>query len=155
MTDQNEYNRQEKLYVDKEVAFYAASINAWLGTRMERSRQVLTLSSAALGFLMIFYKDLNDVTSFVIWMLAAIFFIATIFILLKVLSMNGDYLEEVVANSPCHEAASKRLKRIADTASFTFAIGIILAFCLGIYQSDFSLIKNESQEVQHEQQQVQ
>lgn len=64
-------NEQELSETDKQkdVAFYSSCVNAWIQTRMEKDKQLLTLSSVAMGFLINLYKDLgNDTTAFVLWL---------------------------------------------------------------------------------------
>lgn len=83
---------------DKQKAYFNAGLNAWLQTRMERDKQLLTLSSAFFGVLMIFYRDerLDNTVSFVLWCASSFLFIATIVMILKTFSVNADYLEQLL-----------------------------------------------------------
>lgn len=41
---------------EKEKAFYSAMLNGWLTTKLEKDRQILTLSAAAIGLLVTLLK---------------------------------------------------------------------------------------------------
>ena len=50
MSDENKNSLEEQ----KGVAYYSALVNAWITTRMEKDKQLLTLSAAGIGLIIIF-----------------------------------------------------------------------------------------------------
>lgn len=56
---ENELAKQELM--EKHVAFYQTFLSAWTASRMEKDKQVLTLSALAIGLLTTFRSELDDV----------------------------------------------------------------------------------------------
>ncbi|WDT74288.1 MAG: hypothetical protein MPW16_13610 [Candidatus Manganitrophus sp.] len=46
-----EISSEENDYKAKELAFYEATVNAWITTKFEKDKHLLTLSLAAIGLL--------------------------------------------------------------------------------------------------------
>ena len=154
-----EMSNEDNQLKEKQKAYFNAGLNAWLQTRMERDRQILTLSSAFFGVLMIFYRDgrLDDAVSFVLWSMSGFLFIATIVMILKTFSVNADYLEQVLSKEANHEKSSqemlleKFLLILSKSTSISFCSGVALIFFLAIYQSNFTISTITKQKTQNEQ----
>lgn len=128
-----------KLYLEKTVSFYSARINTWVGTRMERDKTILTLSTAGIGILvtMLTSFGIKNSFSFVFYIFSFISFLTSIIILLFVFSLNADYLlylddEKKIKHKKC-------LLKLLDKSTFVFFITGIVFTILNSFT--ISLIK--------------
>jgi hypothetical protein len=110
----------------KDVAFYSATVNAWIQTRMEKDKTLLTLSSAAIGLLATLSSTVGPSTlcQFWIYVMAASCFVVTVITTILVFDRNSTHLEAVAKrNAVGTDVVLTRL----DTLKFaTFVIGIVL-----------------------------
>ena len=134
---------EDQEFMQKEVAFYTTFLGAWVENRMEMDKQLLTLSSLAIGLLMIFYDKLENVAQFVLWLAAGGLFIATIIMILCVFRNNSKYIECLVSESDEREkkAVEKKLQNQTACAFGMFIVAIVTTFALAIVKSDFIIIK--------------
>ncbi|MDR3560902.1 MAG: hypothetical protein P4N59_05615 [Negativicutes bacterium] len=139
--DDNE--RAEKLSMEKEVVYYETFLKAWVDNRMETDKQLLTLSSLAIGLLMIFQDKLRTVSEFVLWLSAGGMFILTIFLILLIFRSNSSYIERLICedNLPQQNIVERHLRHMTVLAFITFMLGIILTLTLAIVKSDFVIMK--------------
>ena len=137
----DESKKQEKVL--KDVAFYQELISAWASSRMEKDKQLLTLSALAIGLLMIFWPEINDFCSLFIWLVVAAPFVISIIIILQIFSQNSDYIEQVIQNND--QEKKKRLEKSLECktwlASKLFICGVILTIGLVIYRTVFLILK--------------
>lgn len=129
-------------YRDRSVAYYGALVTAWIETRMERDKQILTLSSLGLGGLIALEQTgLNDVWSFGFWIAAGLVFIVTILLALVILSLNAKHISALVRDttSTDHERC---LLFLDIVLMMFFFIGIVLTFTLAVHESGFTITKN-------------
>ena len=116
---------------EKEIVFYQAIVNAWIGTNMERDKLILTISSGGIGLLvtlMSISKSQNCIISS-LYLFSSISFIATIFVVLKVFHRNADYLKRLLNGN---EEDDKWLILLDKVEIVLFTLGIITATVLGI-----------------------
>lgn len=125
----------------KEVAFYAALVEAWINTRMERDKQVLTLSSLALSGLIAFTAGLKDGTEFALWLSAATVFIVSILCALLVFAINAEFIQKLIREESA-DALDVVLKILDRAVMLSFFLGVCITFSLAIVKADFSLTKN-------------
>lgn len=142
----------EGVHNQKEVAFYAACMQAWINTRMEKGRHLVTLSSLAIGLLVIFHEKLMVNTDFYLWIAAAITFLLCIISNLFILSKNAPYLESVTKEDEKQAQIEKQLKGASKFADASFILGIVLTLILAISLSNFVHIKIEKETTHVEQQ---
>lgn len=139
----DEKEREAQEISDKNVAFYQTFLNAWVENRMEVDKQLLMLSSLAIGLLMFFYDKLQTPTEFVLWLLAGILFILTIIVVLCVFRCNSKYIRCLIRddNQPEKQASEKSLQVMTACAFGMFIVAIMLAFALAIVKSGFIIMK--------------
>lgn len=143
---ENENHDQE---ASRRDVFFTACLNAWIETRMEKDRQVLTLSSLAIGLLMVFHDKLETSAQFSLWLGAALLFLACAILVLMIFSQNADYLE--VAHAYDEKAKTKEgmlkksLKIKTCLVNFCFISGIIMTLSLAVVKTDFVIQKVETQ----------
>ncbi|MDD3028840.1 MAG: hypothetical protein PHS57_00960 [Alphaproteobacteria bacterium] len=128
---------------DKNVAYYETFLGAWVENRMETDKQILTLSSAAIGLLMFFYKDLENPMQFSIWLIAGILFILSIVLVLCIFQSNSSFIECLIKedNQVLQDTLEKKLQLLTAWAFRLFLLGVLSSFVLAIIRSDFVLIK--------------
>ena len=82
----------------KEIAFYSATVQAWIATRMERDRALLSLSAGGIGLLVTLLTTLGASSSVQLWlyMAAATSFAGAIVFALLVFGRNSHYLRQIV-----------------------------------------------------------
>jgi hypothetical protein len=131
--------------MQKEVEFYAAFVNAWITTRMEVDKQLLTLSSLAIGLLMFFYdkNKLETVTQLALWLASGFLFTITIVTILLVFRNNAKYIELLIGNTTDNKNKDVEvtLQRQTEFAFVIFILAIITTFALAIVTSGFKIIK--------------
>src|ERR1700733_8893995 len=107
----NSNNCQTNSDCQKKVAFHSACLDAWVQTRMEKDRQLLTLSSLAIGLLMIFYKELDTLPVFFLWLFAGACFLICIMLVLVTLAQNADYLVAAAGDDDKSAARAECLEK--------------------------------------------
>jgi ABC-type multidrug transport system permease subunit len=142
MSDKNKDLEQQE-YMQKDVAFYQTFLTAWVENRMEVDKQLLTLSSLAVGLLMMFYDKLKDTTELTLWLIAGALFIATIILVLFVFRNNTKYIECLISNEDEEKkkAVEKKLQAQTVCAFWMFILAVISTFALAIIKSGFVITK--------------
>ena len=133
---EEELKEQEKML--KKVAYYQELISTWSSNRMEIGKRILTLSGLAIGLLVTFgseVSEIGDALSFIIWISASGFFIASMLIILHIFKQNSNYIMLLVQkdNQEKKEKINKSLKCNMRLAVLFFFIGIGLTYFLAIY----------------------
>lgn len=111
---------------NKEVAYYATCLQAWVATRMEYDKTLITLSSAGIGLLISLYSTVG--TSH--WMNAALFFLAcglflgTVTVCLLIFRLNANHLEAAAGGSDLDDGNLNRLDLIT---TWLFLLGVATA----------------------------
>ena len=128
MTNKRKTNSNE----DKQVEnFNNCLIEQYIQNANEKDKQLLGLSSLAIGLLATFINQTMTCLSFVLWFLSGIFFIITIISTLKIFEENKKYTMSLYNNSDCKEIEGKL--GILDFCEYwSFIIGTILLFILSI-----------------------
>lgn len=116
----------------KKVAFYAAFLEAWISNRMEIDKQLLTLSSLALGLLVIFYKELDTILQFIIWIISGSLYIATMIMIFTIFNKNTRYIECLLVDHKQHEEKEleSTLQKATSLAFQIFIAAVALTFAL-------------------------
>jgi uncharacterized membrane protein len=145
----SENNDEQEIYKARKVAYYGACVEAWITTNMERDKQILGLSSLALGGLIAFQQTLNDTTSFLLWLGASLIFISAIILALFILSLNAKYIEKLIKENVTPDD-EKRMSLADGVLTVLFILGIVLTFSLAVKESGFSIYKQEAQQTSGE-----
>lgn len=125
----------------KEQAYYNTAYNALYENCMEIDRQILNLSVGAIGILTTcFYRHLENITSFIIWISSIVCFMISTLLVFIVLHHNTVNLEKSLNN--CKQ--NKRILPYLDLfLRIFFMSGIILAFILTLLNSGFCISINK------------
>ncbi len=142
-------------YLQKRVAFYQTIVGAWVQTRMEADKQLLTLSGLAIGLLMIFQGELKSILQLFFWLSAGGLFVSTLITILFIFLNNSTHIEYVIAENQEQDAEKKaefkikaeimdkKLNRQTICAFVTFILGILLTAALAIAKSNIMIIINQ------------
>ena len=131
---------------EKQVEFYAAHVKAMLDSSVEKNRQLLTLSSLAIGVLMGLFdtEDLSGMPAFFLWISTCISFTICIIITLIYFPKNVSYLNHVIKGETLGmEEKGKHLKVISILASVIFVFSIFIMFSLVIFESKFVIHEHQ------------
>lgn len=126
----------------KQLVWYEQGISAWLQTKMEHDKTILTISSIFVGFIATifaaFFKNSISLISFIIMMISIIGFVSCMITTAIIFNNNADYLEANLneAESSETEKHTQKLKRLDLISKISFFIGIIafvaFIFLLGV-----------------------
>ena len=127
----------------KQVSYYETLVSAWVLSRLEKDKQIVTLSAVAIGWLTTFRSALTDVWSFLIWLFANLFFIGSIIVVLIVFTRNSDHIQIIIEQDGNYDERKSRhengLRRLTSCAFTFFVIGVILGASLALYQSGYTI----------------
>lgn len=128
----------------KEVEFYAAQVNAWLATRFELDKSLLTLSAGGVGLMVTIAlaTGFKSTAALVIYCAAILSFLVCICVVLCIFRRNASHLLEIHRGNVDED----RLLAVLDLASITsFFFGVLLASMLGVSAAvDSYLEKSET-----------
>ncbi|HUK32728.1 MAG TPA: hypothetical protein VLV86_02390 [Vicinamibacterales bacterium] len=110
----------------QEIAFYQHIVGAWIQTRMERDKSLLSLATAGLGLLVTLIVTVGptSISQFVIAGLAAASFLTCIVVALVVFTRNSDHLEHVAKTGS--RDPDRLLERLDRVMMGAFLFGVLL-----------------------------
>jgi hypothetical protein len=116
---------------EKGVAYYSALVNAWLQTRAEKDRSLLTISTAAIGVLisLLAAKLIDKPPTLVLFILAIFSFLVCAVAVISIFDINASHIEKVINSG---EKRSGLLAALDITAYISFIIGLALTLTIGI-----------------------
>ena len=126
----------------KNIAHYSILLEAWIQTKMERDKTLVTLSAAAIGLLItilttVGVKSIWEVPLFAV---AVISFLVTIWSSLVIYQLNSQHLEDAIRGS---SEKDPRLEKYDKCSIKAFIVGASAALIIGILSASFQLIKPE------------
>ena len=142
-TMEKKMENEDPIREQKEIAYFQELISAWTATRMENDKQVLTLSALAIGLLVTFRSEIDDVLAFCVWLLAGVSFLVSILLILLVFRQNSDYIAQIIRET--HQGQEidldRALRRNTLWAHGLFAFGVFLTIMLAVYLTGFVIVK--------------
>ncbi len=89
---------EKELGDEKEIAWYAAALDAWYGTRLEHDKSLLTLSAGGIGLLITLASTVGIPSRIALRLasLAILAFILCVVAVLLIFKGNSGHLEDVV-----------------------------------------------------------
>lgn len=111
-------------------AYYSALTNAWISTKFEKDKSLLTISAGAIGLLVTLLTTLEIPSLCLIgcFFFAFILFIITIICIIFVFERNAKHIENVLNDK---DDDDKILKILDRTIVFCFIFGIIFTVIIG------------------------
>lgn len=127
----------------KDVAFYAAAVNAWFNTSIEHDKRIITLAASGVGLLvtLITVFGVYSILDLVLYIVAIIIFLATIILVLYVFRLNRIYIEKVLNGTI--SGNDHELNIIDRLVLLIFTLGVFLTMIIGIYIAIHSYTSNE------------
>jgi len=113
----------------KHVEFYSATVNAWLNTRFEHDKSLLTLSAGAIGLLIALMPGVKSTEALILYIIALLCFLVCLGSILWIFKRNATYLENLVSGGSSQDNILKILDKIAAAA---FMLGALLSSIIGI-----------------------
>jgi hypothetical protein len=117
----------------KDVAFYSTVLQAWVNSKFEKDRSIMTLSAAGVGLLVTFLttaKGPLDKNYMIFVSCALVLFLFSILSCLIIFAKNPDRLRDILQGL---EEESKLLNFLDWIANCSFAGGILFSVSAGLY----------------------
>ena len=126
----------------KNIAHYSVLLGAWIQTKMERDKTLVTLSAAAIGLLVTILTTVGvrSVWEIPIFAIAIISFLITIWSSLVIYQLNSQHLEDAIRGS---SERDPRLEKYDKRSIRAFIIGSVSALIIGILSASIQLTKQE------------
>jgi len=128
----------------KYVEFYSQSYASFYNTTMEKDKSIMTVAAGGIGFLITFMNISKhiEIFEYIIFLLAALAFIITIFTIIHIFGKNAQYIVSVTTEAEDTPLLEGKLLCLDRTAIIAFYFGIVFSLILGITSS----YKNLNQE---------
>ena len=122
----------------KRIAFYTEIVGAWIETRMERDRAILTLSAAGIGLLVTILTTTSLPARWLIYVyaLAGSAFLVACLTCVSVFSKNARHLEEIVQK---RSGIGEGLERHDLVSAITFGIGVLAFIVIGVSSAYYKI----------------
>lgn len=128
----------EELAHEKEVAFYAASVEAWYSTSLEHDKSIFALSGGGIGLLITLLTTIGASSITTLWLYGASItcFVACLVMLLVIFRRNRQHIVEVLG---CETVVDDPvLKRLDLGVMCTFGVAVIFTAIVGIVSASDS-----------------
>ena len=119
----------------KEVAYYSSLVNAWVQTKMERDKVIVSLSAGGIGLLVTILGTVGVSKVWQIYLYGAAFlgFILTLTCSILIFDKNSKHIEDVLNTGSRGDYSLKRIDKWSLTffviaVLFSISIGCVTAF---------------------------
>lgn len=133
----------EEIAHQKEVEYYASSVNAWFNTSLEHDKSILTLAAGGIGLLITLLTTigLSTAEALVLYIGAITSFLVALISVLVVFRYNRTYIEQVLAGKV---AGNDPVLAKADSiALWAFGVGVVFTAVIGIAAAIHSYTSKE------------
>lgn len=133
----------EEIAHQKDVEYYAASVNAWFNTSLEHDKSILTLAAGGIGLLITLLTTigLSSAEALVLYICAIVSFLVSLVSVLVVFRHNRTYIEHVLAGkSSGNDPVLAKADLIALSA---FGLGVVFTAIIGISTAIHSYTSKE------------
>lgn len=139
---------EDPLTAQKEVEFYAATVNAWYATTLEHDKSLFVLAGGGIGIMISLLTTVGFDSYWILALfLAAIFcFLNCLAYLLRIFEGNRHYLEAIVGGS--HHDADANLKRWDKVAKNSFLFGVIFSAAVALAVSALKISSKQTEQKQ-------
>ncbi|MDA8085863.1 MAG: hypothetical protein M0Z75_04110 [Nitrospiraceae bacterium] len=134
--------------IQKRVAYYSNLVNAWIQSRMELDKTLITISSAGIGFLvaLLSYKVIDGWGMFTVFVMALIAFFLTIWTCIGIFKENSAYIGKLIEN-PDATSEQSRLNKLDKRAQILFSVAMACVLAIGVMAA-ISQFENKAKEAQ-------
>lgn len=125
---------------DKDVAFYAAAVDAWLTTGMEKDRTLLALAAGGLAVLasLLSAKGLIGAGQAGLYIVAVFAFLVTILAVLWVLERNKKVLKDAIEGG---DGKDRLMEALDVVAMVTFLFGVLATLLIAATYAQHDLVR--------------
>lgn len=122
---------KDKISEAKRTAFWQTVYSAWLLTRFELDKTLITLSSAGIGLVVTIVGLKTNVSCYEIRLLGltSFFFLSSILIALLIFFLNTGYVDRIIKGG---EPDSMPLEFLDIGLGICFILGVLSFVCFGI-----------------------
>ena len=115
----------------KDIEFYAASVNAWYTSALEHDKSVFALAGGGIALLITLLTTVGFEGSLTLtlFLIAITCFLVTLGCLLCVFHGNQNYIEKALKSGSL--VSDRKLQTLDLTAQFAFGIGVLFASAVG------------------------
>jgi hypothetical protein len=141
-TPEQQEQRVLKELEGKNIAHYSVLLSAWINTKMERDKTLVTLSAAAIGLLVTILTTVgvNNIWEIPLFVTAVSSFLVTIWSSLVIYQINSEHLESAIKGS---SEKDPRLVKYDKRSIKAFIIGSISALLIGVLSASVQLYNKE------------
>ena len=132
----------------KNVAFYSTLLSAWIQTRMERDKTLITLSSAAIALLVTILTaiGINQIYTLFFCVVAFLCFGLCVGTSLHIYQLNSIHLENELGS----ENKDIKLEKYDKVPSIFFLFGVFFLCSFGVSSANLSFLKTENLKVNNQ-----
>ena len=118
----------------KEIALYSVELQAWLNSKFELDKSLMTLGLAGIGFLIAIAEKLSTCAQLFFTALGMLCFLMVIFLILYIFHKNPSQIEAGLKNQSSEEFSKiEFLLCCADfAAKIFFFVGVAFSVIVGI-----------------------
>ncbi len=133
----------EEIAHQKDVEYYASSVNAWFNTSLEHDKSILTLAAGGIGLLITLLTTvgLSSAEALVLYVGAITSFLVALVSVLVVFRCNRTYIEQALAGKV--GANDPMLARADSIALWAFGVGVVFTAVIGIATAIHSYTSKE------------
>ena len=134
----------EEIAHQKEVEYYASSVNAWFNTSLEHDKSILALAAGGIGLLITLLTTvgLSSAEALVLYVGAITSFLVALVSVLVVFRHNRSYIEQVLAGKI--DESDPVLAKADSIALWAFGVGVVFTAVIGIAAAIHSYTLKES-----------
>jgi hypothetical protein len=127
----------------KNIEHYSVLLSAWIATKMERDKTLITLAAAAIGLLITILTTVGAINILVICLFAfaILAFIITIWSALEIYQLNSKHIEDALRGSSERDPKLEKYDKISTSS---FLIGVFSALLIGTISAGNKLFKMEN-----------
>lgn len=116
---------------ERDTAFYGAVVNAWIGTRMEKDKSILTLSAAGDGLLVTLLTTVgtNSWIEAIFYALAFAGFTYSAWTAVRIFDRNADYLARLANDD---DEPDPRLGKLDRALLRSFLFGVAFSVLIAV-----------------------
>ncbi|CAJ3336335.1 hypothetical protein [Burkholderia pseudomallei] len=117
---------------ERDVAFYAAALDAFYTTSLEYDKGLFTLAAGGLGLLvtLLTTAGLTSVAELVAYLIGIAAFAVALFLKLWTFQLNKVHIIHVVQGTD--QLSNEKLKKVDSAAMGAFAVGVVCAAVVGV-----------------------